>query len=47
MWRPRFIRERLAGLEDRPRSGKLRQYSDADRLWVVVSAFLPEDIFHA
>ena len=31
-WRQRFIGERLAGLEERPRSGKPRQYSDADRL---------------
>ena len=38
MWRRRFIRERLAGLEDRPRPGKLRQYSDADRLRVVEMA---------
>ena len=30
MWRQRFIRERLAGLEDQPRPGKPRQYSDAD-----------------
>ncbi len=34
-WRQRFIGERLAGLEDRPRPGKPRQYSDADRLRVV------------
>jgi transposase len=38
MWRRRFIRERLAGLEDRPRSGKPRQYSDADRLRVIQTA---------
>jgi transposase len=35
MWRRRFIRERLAGLEDRPRPGKPRQYSEADRLRVI------------
>jgi transposase len=38
MWRQRFIRERLAGLEDRPRPGKPRQYSDADRLRVIETA---------
>ena len=38
MWRRRFIRERLAGLEDRPRPGKPRQYSDADRLRVIETA---------
>jgi len=38
MWRQRFVHERLAGLEDRPRSGKPRQYSDADRLRVVETA---------
>lgn len=37
-WRQRFIRERLAGLEDRPRPGKPRQYSDADRLRVIETA---------
>jgi len=35
MWRRRFIGERLAGLEDRPRPGKPRQYSEADRLRVI------------
>ena len=35
MWRRRFIGGRLAGLEDRPRSGKPRQYSEADRLRVI------------
>jgi len=34
-WRQRFLAERLAGLEDRPRPGKPRQYSDADRLKVI------------
>ncbi|MGA2671132.1 MAG: hypothetical protein ABSF21_06960 [Dehalococcoidia bacterium] len=29
VWHYRFIRERLAGLEDRLRPGKPRQYSDA------------------
>ena len=38
LWRGRFIRERLAGLEDRPRPGKPRQYSDADRLRVIETA---------
>lgn len=38
MWRRRFINERLAGLEDRPRPGKPRQYSEADRLRVIQTA---------
>ncbi len=38
MWRRRFVRERLAGLEDRPRPGKPRHYSDADRLRVIETA---------
>lgn len=38
MWRRRFVPERLAGLEDRPRPGKPRQYSDADRLRVIETA---------
>ncbi len=38
MWRRRFIRERLAGLEDWSRPGKPRQYSDTDRLRVVEMA---------
>jgi len=37
-WRQRFIGERLAGLVDRPRPGKPRQYSDADRLRVIETA---------
>lgn len=37
-WRQRFIGERLAGLADRPRSGKPRHYSDADRLKVIETA---------
>jgi len=37
-WRQRFRVERLGGLEDRPRPGKPRQYSDADRLRVVEMA---------
>ena len=37
-WRQRFIHERLAGLEDRPRPGKPRQYTDADRLRVIETA---------
>jgi len=38
MWRQRFVCERLAGLEDQPRPGKPRQYSDADRLRVIETA---------
>jgi transposase len=38
MWRQRFLHERIAGLEDRPRPGKPRQYSDADRLRVIETA---------
>ncbi len=37
-WRQRFFGERLVGLEDRPRSGKPRQYTDADRLRVIETA---------
>jgi transposase len=37
-WRKRFNGERLAGLEDRPRPGHPRQYTDADRLRVVETA---------
>jgi transposase len=37
-WRKRFIGERVAGLEDRPRPGKPRQYSEADRLRVIETA---------
>ncbi len=37
-WRKRFTGERVAGLEDRPRPGKPRQYSDADRLRVIETA---------
>jgi transposase len=38
MWRRRFISERLAGLDDRPRSGKPPLYSQADRLRVIETA---------
>ena len=38
IWRQRFVQERLAGLDDRPRPGKPRQYSDADRLRVIETA---------
>ncbi len=38
MWRHRFISERLAGLEDRPRPGKPPLYSEADRLRVIETA---------
>ncbi|MFQ5861472.1 MAG: IS630 family transposase [Dehalococcoidia bacterium] len=37
-WRQRFIGERLAGLEDRPRPGHPPTYSDADRLRVIETA---------
>jgi len=37
-WRQRFLRERLSGLNDRPRPGKPRKYSDADRIRVVETA---------
>jgi transposase len=37
-WRQRFIRERLAGLADRPRPGRPRVYTDEDRLRVVETA---------
>ncbi|MDO8716844.1 MAG: IS630 family transposase [Dehalococcoidales bacterium] len=37
-WRQRFTDERVTGLEDRPRPGKPRQYSDADRLRVIETA---------
>jgi len=37
-WRQRFIRERLAGLRDRPRPGRPRVYTDEDRLRVVQTA---------
>lgn len=37
-WRQRFNAERLAGIEDRPRPGKPKQYSDADRLKVIEMA---------
>ena len=38
MWRHRFISERLAGLEDRPRPGNPPLYSEADRLCVIETA---------
>ena len=37
-WRQRFIKERMAGLEDRPRPGKPPTYSEADRLRVIETA---------
>jgi len=44
MWRHRFIRERLAGLEDRPRPGKPRHYSEYNRLRVIQTARTPKPI---
>ncbi len=38
LWRRRFAEERLAGLEDRPRSGRPATYTDADRVRVVETA---------
>jgi len=38
VWRQRFAAERLAGLKDRPRTGKPPIYTDADRLRVVETA---------
>lgn len=37
-WRQRFIRERLAGLADRPRPGRPRVYAEEDRLRVAETA---------
>jgi len=37
-WRTRFVDGRLAGLSDRPRSGRPRTYSEEDRLQVVETA---------
>jgi Transposase and inactivated derivatives len=37
-WRQRFIAQQLTGLDDRPRPGKPKQYSDADRLRVIETA---------
>lgn len=37
-WRERFLRNRLEGLSDRPRPGRPRVYSEADRLRVVETA---------
>jgi len=38
VWRQRFVAERLAGLEDRPRPGRPTTYSDADRVRVIETA---------
>jgi transposase len=38
LWRRRFVSERLVGLEDRPRPGKPKSYSEADRLRVIETA---------
>ena len=37
-WRQRFVRERMAGLRDRPRPGRPRVYTEEDRLRVVETA---------
>lgn len=37
-WRQRFVRSRLAGLEDQPRPGRPRVYTETDRLRVVETA---------
>jgi transposase len=37
VWRRRFVAERLAGLEDRPRSGRPRVYGHDDRLRIVAT----------
>lgn len=37
-WRQRFVRERMAGLADRPRSGRPRVYTEEDRLRVLEMA---------
>jgi len=37
-WRQRFVRERMAGLTDRPRSGRPQAYTEEDRLRVVETA---------
>ena len=38
LWRGRFAEERLAGLEDRPRSGRPTTYTDSDRVRVIETA---------
>ncbi|MCA1704069.1 MAG: IS630 family transposase [Actinobacteria bacterium] len=38
VWRKRFTTERLAGLEDRPRSGRPRKYGHDERLRIVATA---------
>jgi transposase len=38
LWRKRFAADRLAGLEDRPRSGRPRLYGHDDRLRLVAAA---------
>ena len=35
VWRRRFEAERLAGLEDRPRSGRPRTYGHDERLKII------------
>src|SRR5262245_33583397 len=44
VWRHRFEAERLAGLEDRPRSGRPRTYGHDERLKIIetVTARAPE-----
>lgn len=38
LWRRRFVSERFIGLEDRPRPGKPKLYSETDRLRVIETA---------
>jgi transposase len=38
LWRRRFAEERLAGLRDRPRSGRSTTYPDSDRVRVIEMA---------
>lgn len=40
-WRSRFLKERLAGLHSRPRSGRPRQISEAEEARVIAAAMRP------